>query len=446
MNPPISFWPIAGTSGNAVSPIVLHIPGHNIPNGTVVSTAGIKGNTAANVTDQPITVVDFDHISVPGTGNGAYLRGGVLWQHGSEVSAAMLTALDTALATRVTDKTGDTVAGPISLAASGGFDCLDVDTGGQLVFAGSSSVQTASGGRIQHQDGDDILLTQGRTSRSILVSMAELFNSFDQASGKGWVIDFATMGVSSAMGQQQSRLAMPLSRLHHGALLESVTVYFRPQITDASLAVLPAYFPLLSLYRMNPTGDMTVTPLVAPGAAPRVTIPTPASPAAYANTNAVGASGALTLATANGGSAKIATGQLATDALDNTFQVTQGGTFKNGAPVPVQAIAPSAGVFLGATTDHAAGDAFSWSDPPPNVLAAAVAAPGGTSGGLNAGYAQSITFAPYAPLATIDQSTYAYHLVLFDDSTYSATPNGWGPTIYTGVKFTYSGISSLSFQ
>lgn len=451
MSIPAIGLPVVSTSGNGVSPININVVGHGLTTSTVVSIAGVVGNTAANVSGAALTVVDANNFTVPGTGNGAYVSGGTVWVNGSRLTSAKLTSVDSALATRVTDKTGDTVAGPVGLNAASN-PVMTTSAGAALTAGAAAGLQTQSGGRIQHADGDDILLTGARATRTVLMSMAELFNDFSEAAtfGTGWVTDFATMGVRSGMAQSQSSLVIPLSRLHHGGTLQSVTLYFRPQLVNAQLAVLPAYFPMLGLARINPATDTVATVMAAPGLTKPnyfAQFPAPTSASAYAQTSAVGSTGNIVLATINGGSASVSNGSILTDSSGQAYQTTNGGTFTNGTPIPIKALAPSSGAFLGVNTNLAGGTVLTWGPAPTNVLATANVAAAGLAGGLNAGYAQSLTFTPYTTYATIDQSTYAYFLVLFDDSVYApaATPNGWAATVYTGLRFVYS-ISSLAFQ
>lgn len=67
------------TGATNASPIVVAAVGHGRSSGDDIYIADVGGNTAANGFWSGITVVDVDHISLPGsTGNGAYTSGGVL--------------------------------------------------------------------------------------------------------------------------------------------------------------------------------------------------------------------------------------------------------------------------------------------------------------------------------------------------------------------------------
>ncbi len=84
-------WPICGriavvsTTGNGVSPIVVEVASiQGLQTGDHVDISGVLGNTAANVTDAAITVVDSTHFSLDTTtGNGAYVSGGFAISHGA---------------------------------------------------------------------------------------------------------------------------------------------------------------------------------------------------------------------------------------------------------------------------------------------------------------------------------------------------------------------------
>jgi hypothetical protein len=65
-------------SGAAGTPIVINSPGHNLPQGALVTIAGVQGNTAANG-KWKITLVDANNFSLNGSASSAtpYTSGGV---------------------------------------------------------------------------------------------------------------------------------------------------------------------------------------------------------------------------------------------------------------------------------------------------------------------------------------------------------------------------------
>lgn len=77
-------------------------------------------------------------------------------------------------------------------------------------------------------------------------------------------------------------------------------------------------------------------------------------------------------------SSLVPTGAQLTDAAGLRFQVTTGGTYANGAFIPVAAI------DTGATTNHAAGDVLSWQSAPPFSAPTVLVANGGITGGTDA--------------------------------------------------------------
>jgi hypothetical protein len=65
------------TAASNTAPIVITSNNHNLTSGQFVNTAGVTGNTAANVTTTQITRVDANTFQLNGTtGNGAYISGG----------------------------------------------------------------------------------------------------------------------------------------------------------------------------------------------------------------------------------------------------------------------------------------------------------------------------------------------------------------------------------
>jgi hypothetical protein len=60
------------------TPIVIFSPNHGLVTGTLITITGVLGNTAANVTNNPITVIDENSFSLDAVAaNGLYASGGV---------------------------------------------------------------------------------------------------------------------------------------------------------------------------------------------------------------------------------------------------------------------------------------------------------------------------------------------------------------------------------
>lgn len=90
---------VSTTTGNGVSPIVITTAqSHSLTTGDKVSITSVAGNTAANVTNNAVTVVDPTHFSLDGTtGNGTYggngIVGGVTNTSGAGVSPITVTTV-----------------------------------------------------------------------------------------------------------------------------------------------------------------------------------------------------------------------------------------------------------------------------------------------------------------------------------------------------------------
>lgn len=77
-------------------------------------------------------------------------------------------------------------------------------------------------------------------------------------------------------------------------------------------------------------------------------------------------------------STPIVTGAQLTDAAGLSYEVTTGGTYANGATVPIRAVSK------GAATNHAAGDVLTWASAPPYSEDKAAVAAGGLTNGIDA--------------------------------------------------------------
>lgn len=91
--------------------------------------------------------------------------------------------------------------------------------------------------------------------------------------------------------------------------------------------------------------------------------------------SASGSAGNTTLTSS--ASTFISSGQQLVDAVGLRFQVSIGGTYANGASVPVQAI------DTGVATNHVAGDVLRWVSPPPYASQTISVATGGLTGGID---------------------------------------------------------------
>lgn len=95
---------------------------------------------------------------------------------------------------------------------------------------------------------------------------------------------------------------------------------------------------------------------------------------------AIGSSGVVTLSTSITGTTLVVTGSQLIDAVGLRYQVAVGGSYANGAPIPVAAI------DTGKATNHANGDTLTWVTAPP--FAASTVSVGTTGGtdGLTGGF------------------------------------------------------------
>lgn len=446
---PIAVVAVTNRTGNYE--IQTSIP-HGIIGTAIVVVAGCRNvfgalQTGLNL-NATATAIDATHFYFATSSFSAgYSFGGSVWVGATRVLSSTLTRFDSYLATRVVDKTGDTLFGQYSM--TGSPSVLASGAASKIVAAvPGSKIYTVATAKFVLGDNDDFQLTPPRT-RTILLSTLEAMNAFGDDGvvvGQQAQIGFGVTSASTGLVDEQriENFWLPLTRLHDKATLVRATLLFFPGAVGN--LTLPTTFPTLQLFRLNPSTDVVATSLAASGA---VTFGTPSSAAAYAQTAAVGASGNLTLATLNGGTAKVNASTQLKDASGNLFQVTASGTYAAGAPIPIQAIAPaSPAVFYGANTNHSAGDVLSWISTPTNCTPTIPVATGGLTGGLNAGYAQTLVFTPDPALAVIDQSTYVYFLRFTDDNlaTVNAIGNANLNTLYTAVRLEFSNITSLSPQ
>lgn len=419
--------------------------------------------------------------------------GGSVWVQSSKVTSATLTGFDSNL-TRAVDKTGDTIYGEYTSLVN---PAIQVDSGGQVLteVSGATFGTTPYGtfGNIVLGDNDDIQLVPAR-SRSIMISPLESLTNYQPVS---LYSNLATSLSSSDLypfgaeqyydpttNQGAQIFWIPLTRIHDKSTLVSATLYFFSTL-QAGLTI-PSVFPTIQIFRINPSTSTSLTSLSDAGAA-AFTLPTASTSAyqytvtvnsgtlfqgsptvtyssatttttagglaAYIQTPAIGASGGLLLSTGNGGSATVSTNSILTDSSGNVFQTTTSGTYANGASINVQAIAPaSPAVFYGSNTNHSSGDILTWVSAPINCNQTLTVGPDGLTGGLDAGYAQSVTFVPDSDKATIDQTNYVYILKCTTDNapkvnSLALVPDGPDyASVLTGIKLTFSGITSLAAQ
>jgi Ubiquitin-activating enzyme E1 FCCH domain len=81
------------TNATNVNPIVITSAGHGLVSGSVVTIAGVGGNTNANGT-WVVTVIDQNTFSIPATGNSAYTSGGTWNATGLYSASIAATALN----------------------------------------------------------------------------------------------------------------------------------------------------------------------------------------------------------------------------------------------------------------------------------------------------------------------------------------------------------------
>lgn len=414
---------------------------HGLASTNIAALGGFRdasGNEIAALTGSfVVTVINPNQFTIPVAYAAGYSFGGSVWAKGSQLRSGELTAFDAQLALLVADKTGDALAGQYAML--GGVVASD-PTSSVLTNSRLAAIETAnSGARILLGDNDDVQLLPVRT-RSIFISPLEAMNEYGN---DGVTISSVGLGASGRIDGGIQNFWIPLSRLHDKATLVMVTLFFFPGAYFDGLLP-PTVTPTLQIYRNNPSASTSMTPLASAGPA---IFPTPASAASYAQTPAVGSSGNITLnffaadVTANVGSA-----QIFEDGTGNQFQVTTAGNYGPGDLIPVQAIAPAApNTFLGANTNHSAGDSLSWVGALPVGVTSASVAAGGLVGGLNAGYAQTLVWTPDAGMGVIDQSTYVYTLLLTDDN--ATASNGFPvQTNFAGIRLDFGNITAMTPQ
>ncbi len=430
---------------------------HGMTTGATVTIVG--GREASGILvpflnrTRTVHVVDSTHFTCDDpTYTAGWSFGGSVWVQGAKVSAGTLTAFDSLKAARIADTSGDTLVGGYVVAGSGTFAVAGGGT--VLTETAGAMVETTSSGNIVLGDNDDVQLLPDRT-RTILIStleaMAESSPTADQTDtgitlGPYAGQPFVTIGVQqnyipgTTTGVQN--FWIPLTRLHDKATLVSATLLFFPRLTTQSGLSLPTIYPTLQLFRSNPASQIEKTSMAVAGAA---AFPVASSVASYTAPPAVGASGNISLVTLNGGSAAIAAGSVLTDAAKNSFKVIASGTYANGAPVPILAQAPAyPAVFYGGTTNDAGGTVLTWASAPTNCAPTQLVAPAGLSGGLNAGYAQSLVFTPDAASSVIDQSTFVYSLLIQSDNACVVNASPYCATIFVAVSLLFNDITSLA--
>lgn len=429
---------------------------HGITSGDSVTIAGCRNASGALIAalnaTYTVTLFDSTHFNIPVSYAAGYSDGGAVWVGGSTVSSATLTSFDTVLATRVVDKTGDVLFGQYTMTH--GYPSINATGAGSsiLTTVAGAKIQAAGGINFVLGDGDDVVLLPPR-SRTIMVSCTEVLNQYgvDGAMfSAGYLNDLGTpLGIASTtdgvIDTSVKKFWIPLTRMHDKAVLTSATLFFFPSPIAADFR-LPTVFPTFALYRLDPATDTLSTCMAATGIVP---FAAPKTAAAYGQTPAVGASGSITLATVNGGSASLVAGQQLFDAAGNLFQVVTSGTYASAAPVAVQAVAPpQPAVFRGGGTNHTEGDLLTWVSAPANCQVNQPVGDGGLIGGLNAGYAQSIVFTPTGTFGEVDQSTYLYFAVITDDNfaTANSTGNSNLNTVYTAIQLEFSDITAMTPQ
>ena len=458
---------------------------HGIPlGGGTVTIDGVRDTTTgALITGingtHAVTYVDPTHFLTTVAFASVTFFGGGVWLQGLELPSSQLTSFDGALATMVTDKTGDTILGSASITVTA--------TPGMIASTPTSSVLTNNpvafiidlSSHITLGDNDDVQLLPPRT-RSIMLSCLETFDDYgnEAISNYGFsgasnlsgqftidnngnfnIFDGFTTGAKGVFGVSDSKLIantptssirnfwIPLTRVHDKATLLAATLLFfpSPYTTLAGAANVPTILPTLQIFRINPALDITLTSLSANGAA---VFPTPKSLAAYGTTPAVAATGNVVPSFVLLGENQIAVqaGTKLTDSANNVFQVTIGGNYELGDVIPVTSVAPSSGTFFGGNTNHIAGDVLTWANPPAGMQPTVVVATGGLAGGLSPGYAQQLVFTPDQSKAVIDQSTYVYVALITDDNVCYSNSVTNCATCYAGLRLDFGNITSMSPQ
>lgn len=429
---------VTGMTGNAVSPIVVEVIGHGLSTSNVVVVDGSRGNTAANGT-KTITYVDADHFRLDGTtGNGAWTGGGGVWVSTprSSLAAGTLDLLDATLPLRVTDLAGDKMRGTYAASAATAID----DAAGSLGIAvrNGATATTLSGARYRVQGATKL----GSRARSILVPLHETFVEYPSVNSCGLSGPYG--GIASRKAVARYAFNVPL-RVHDGATLLRATLFFFPQLKPGAFGyALPQTFPTFQLYRRS-SAAIRAVPMAAAGV---VTFSGPgaADGDAYAVSPGVGSTGSAALAMLGAGaSAVLSAGTVLTEPASGTaYVVTTGGTYVDGAPIPVEARVPDTGALYGSETNLAPGTALYW-DPRATPLGAkptALVGSAGLTGGLDPGHAQSIVLTPDAGVEVLSAQN-AYFARFTDDDV---DETFWRATVFTAIRLDLGSIADARPQ
>lgn len=113
------------------TPIVIYSPNHNLTTGMLVTITGVTGNTAANVTNNAVTVIDANSFSLDAVaGNGTYAGGGTwtvpkpVWVPMPLLEATCTLSTQVGVATGIVDNTQrmcDTIAQTAGFASTPGL-------------------------------------------------------------------------------------------------------------------------------------------------------------------------------------------------------------------------------------------------------------------------------------------------------------------------------------
>ena len=437
---------IVAITNNAGNPqFQTNVP-HGMLGGTIGTIAGCRNASGALMGTyngaSVVTVVDAYNFTTSTAYVAGYASGGGVWPTGAEVSSGELTGFDSKLALRVTDKTGDTLVGPVTLSGTPGVAVSD--PAAQIVTNNPTSQIVTMGAGVKYNlgDGDDVDLYPPRT-QSIFVSMTEALNEYGSDGiqfGQQLTNSMFVLSTNNGSTSIVQKFWLPLSRLRDKATLLRATLFFFPSPYNAGLP--PTVAPTLQLFRFNPVTDIALTSLAANGPA---TFPLPSAATSYGATPPVPSSGYFnpTFLTI-GETVQLTAGQLLSDSSGNLFKVSLSGNYTASTPVPIVAVAPSTGTFYATNGNLAGGTPLTWSSTPSGLGPTGTVAAAGLSGGLNGFYAQKLIFTPDASMSTIDQSTYAYVAKVTDDDVNYANGGTAINTAYSGILLDFGNIVSLT--
>jgi hypothetical protein len=168
------------------------------------------------------------------------VKSGVGWRKLYTPTTSELAQLDQLLATYGLDSEGDFLSGP--LTALGTWSTAAAPSG--LVGLIGSGIQArTAGGSIILGDNDYPTYSPART-RSVVIPCAEA--CFSDALD-GWSVDSNSLGLFQDPYAAGASIFVPLTKIHNGATISSVTLYF----FSPSAVSVPSQYPSFSISRQQ---------------------------------------------------------------------------------------------------------------------------------------------------------------------------------------------------